>query len=354
MTGSTNPEYNIMRKLLIIILALSMGITACTTGGSGEDKLFEKANLVAWCIVPFDSENRTPQERAEMLDDLDLKHFAYDYRDEHIPSFKLEIETLRDHHIELSAVWLWVDPRWEEPLNTAGREVFDILRETGTQTEIWVGFPDNAFEGKADDKCLTMAVEVVREVLQEAEDIGCTLALYNHGGWFGEPVNLIRIVESVGSEKIRIVYNFHHAHHQVDQFEALLQKMLPYLSTININGMKVEGPKIITLGEGDRELEMLGIIRASGYSGPIGIIGHTEGEDIRLVLERNLKGLERMKLNNSSPIRRCQKCPVAAWGRPADGAPSHTSPAIPSACEAHRSVQPVSCFRALHPGTAPA
>jgi hypothetical protein len=78
----------------------------------------------------------------------------------------------------------------------------------------------------------------------------------------------------------------------VDQFEAYLQKMLPYLSTININGMKVEGPKIITLGEGDRELEMLSIIRASGYSGPIGIIGHTEGEDIRVVLERNLKGLE--------------------------------------------------------------
>jgi hypothetical protein len=40
---------------------------------------------------------------------------------------------------------------------------------------------------------------------------------------------------------------------------------------------------------------MLSIIRASGYSGPIGIIGHTEGEDIRVVLERNLKGLETLK-----------------------------------------------------------
>ncbi|MCK5691288.1 MAG: sugar phosphate isomerase/epimerase [Bacteroidales bacterium] len=284
-----------MRKLLIIFLALSMGITACTTGRSGEDKLFEKENLVAWCIVPFDSESRTPQERAEMLNELGLTQIAYDYRDEHIPSFKEEIEVLKDHNIKLSAVWLWVDPRWEEPLNDAGREVFDILRETGTQTEIWVGFPDNAFEGISDEESLSRSEEAVKEILQEAEDIGCTLALYNHGGWFGEPVNLIRIIESVGSEKIRIVYNFHHAHHQVDQFEALLQKMLPYLSTININGMKVEGPKIISLGDGDRELEMLSIIRASGYSGPIGILGHTEGEDIRVVLERNLKGLEQLK-----------------------------------------------------------
>jgi len=284
-----------MRNLIILIIPISMGLAACTSGDSSGDLLFEKAYLVAWCIVPFDSENRSPQERAGMLNDLGLTHFAYDYRDEHIASFKQEIETLKEHHIDLSAVWLWVDPRWEEPLNNAGREVFDILRETGTQTEIWVGFPDNTFEGISDEACLAMAVEVVRKILQEAMGIGCTIALYNHGGWFGEPVNLIRIIESVGSEKIRIVYNFHHAHHQVDQFEALLQKMLPYLSTININGMKVEGPKIITLGEGDRELEMLSIIRASGYSGPIGILGHTEGEDIRVVLERNLKGLETLK-----------------------------------------------------------
>jgi hypothetical protein len=97
------------------------------------------------------------------------------------------------------------------------------------------------------------------------------------------------------SEKIRIVYNFHHGHHQVEHFETLFNRMLPYLSAININGMKVEGPKIITLGEGDRELEMLKIIKASDYKGPIGILGHTDGEDIRLVLERNLKGLEKLK-----------------------------------------------------------
>ena len=71
--------------------------------------------------------------------------------------------------------------------------------------------------------------------------------------------------------------------------------MLPYLSAVNINGMRAEGPKIITLGEGDRELEMLRIIRDSGYQGPIGILGHTEGEDIRVVLERNLAGLEKLK-----------------------------------------------------------
>jgi hypothetical protein len=81
----------------------------------------------------------------------------------------------------------------------------------------------------------------------------------------------------------------------VEGFQELLDQMLPYLSTININGMKIEGPKIITLGEGDRELEMLRTIKSSDYTGPIGILGHTEGEDIQVVLERNLKGLESLK-----------------------------------------------------------
>ncbi len=272
-----------------------MGITACTSGNSDGDSLFEKENLLAWCIVPFDADMRTPQERAEMLDDLGITKFAYDYRDEHIPSFREEIETLKDHHISLDAVWLWVDPRWEEPLNNAGREIFDILRETGTKTEIWLGLPDNAFEGLSDEESFSIAVKVVRDIHQEALEIGCSIALYNHGGWFGEPDNLVRIIDTIGSDKVKIVYNFHHAHHQVDQFGENLELMLPYLSTININGMRVEGPKIITLGQGDRELEMLRIIKASGYSGPIGVIGHTDGEDIRVVLERNLKGLEELK-----------------------------------------------------------
>ncbi len=272
-----------------------MGIAGCRSAGSNEQLLFEKENLLAWCIVPFDAESRSPQERAEMLVDLGITHFAYDYQDEHIPIFKEEIETLKDHHISLDAVWLWVDPQWEEPLNSAGREIIDILRETGTKTEIWLGLPDNAFEGFSDEESLSIAVKVVRDILQEAIEIGCSISLYNHGGWFGEPDNLVRIIDIIESDKVRIVYNFHHAHHQLDQFGKNLELMLPYLSTININGMRVEGPKIITLGEGDRELEMLRIVRASGYSGPIGIIGHTDGEDIRIVLERNLHGLEELK-----------------------------------------------------------
>jgi hypothetical protein len=130
-----------MKNLFAFIWVILMGITGCGSGAPGGERLFEMENLVAWCIVPFDAENRTPEERAEMLDELGFTRFAYDYRDEHIPSFKEEIEALPRHHILLSAVWLWVDPCREEPLDSSGWEIFRILNETGTHTEIWLVFP---------------------------------------------------------------------------------------------------------------------------------------------------------------------------------------------------------------------
>lgn len=230
-----------------------------------------------------------------MLDELGIRQFAYDYRDEHIPDFRREIRVLAEHGIRLRAVWLWVEPSGGTVLNASNLEVLRILEETGTQTELWMGIPETVFQGLDDGGSLQRAVGIVREVLERAEGMGCNVALYNHGGWFGEPENQIRIIREIGSEQVGIVYNFHHGHHQVDRFGSLFSEMMPYLTAVNINGMKVEGPKIITLGEGDRELEMLRIIRDAGYSGPIGILGHTEGEDIRIVLERNLKGLEGLK-----------------------------------------------------------
>lgn len=283
-----------MKYALVYIGIIGICMSGCM-GKQTQEDLFDKEKLVAWCIVPFDANERSPEQRAAMLTELGLSALAYDYRDSHIPTFPDEIEVLKAYNIDLRAVWLWVDPRQEDKLGKAGRSIFHILKSSGSQTEIWMGMPEDAFEGLSEEESLALATEAVGEILAEADKIGCSLALYNHGGWYGEPVNLVNIIEELGSDKLRIVYNFHHGHHQIDRFQAYLELMLPYLSTINLNGMRVQGPKIIPLGEGDRELEMLRIIQASGYSGSVGIIGHTDGEDIGPVLERNLQGLEKLK-----------------------------------------------------------
>ena len=288
-------KYRIMRKILsfFILLAILSGCQHKKQASTTD--MFDKENLIAWCIVPFDAKGRSPEERADMLDELGISQLAYDYRDEHLPSFVEEIGVLEKHGIELRAVWFWVQGGSDGLLDRSNEFILESLKKTGTRTELWVSFPESYYEGNTDEESLQIAIYAVREILHRTEEIGCTLALYNHGGWFGEPENLIRIIEAIGSGKIRIVYNFHHGHHRIDHFREDFTRMMPYLSTVNINGMRKEGPKIITLGEGDQELNMLKVIKESGYMGPVGILGHTEGEDIRVVLKRNLEGLGQLK-----------------------------------------------------------
>jgi sugar phosphate isomerase/epimerase len=135
-------------------------------------------------------------------------------------------------------------------------------------------------------------------IAEAAGRIGCTVALYNHGGWFGEPENQIAIVERLrvqGLTNVGIVYNLHHGHDHVDRFPALLRQMKPHLLALNLNGMirggDREGKKILPLGQGDWDLRLLRTIRDSGWRGPVGILNHTD-EDAEGRLRDNLEGLD--------------------------------------------------------------
>jgi sugar phosphate isomerase/epimerase len=227
-----------------------------------------------------------------MLNELGIKQLAYDWRSKHIPSFEREIETLQKHNIRLAAVWLWIAPDSTGLLGRDNEQVIEIVRKNHVQTDFWVGFDNRYFENLTDDQKLEKASSAVRSIHATLNKMSCKLNLYNHGDWFGEPANEIRVLEETGLKDVGIVYNFHHAHQQVKDFPALLNKMLPYLHVVNINGMKIDGPKILPLGAGDQELEMLKTLKASGYHGPIGILGHVENKDVRVVLQGNLNGLK--------------------------------------------------------------
>ena len=272
-------------------------IVVCMTESSsaqkkGEPMLFARQNLVAWCIVPFDKMKRTPAERAAMLKSLGLTQLAWDWRDEHLAVMDEEIRTLRKNNIRLSAVWFWVNGGPDGVLDKTNEFILNTLKKNGVKTELWLSFNDRFFAGLSDDEKLRKAVASIAEINRKAKEIGCTLHLYNHGSWFGEPQNQVEIIEALDTKEIGIVYNFHHARHQVAEFAKLLNLMLPYLTTVNINGMKEGGPMILTVGKGDKELGMLRQLKSSGYKGSIGILSHVDDEDAKIVLQRNLEGLK--------------------------------------------------------------
>lgn len=254
------------------------------------DALWKRDNLVAWCIVPFDAARRGPVERAEMLRDLGIKRLAYDYRAEHIPTFDAEMEALKKYGIELTAWWFPGD------INDEARLILDVLKRHGIKTQLWVtGGGEPTTTAEAQQERVAAEAERIGRIARAAEEIGCTVALYNHGGWFGEPENQIAIIEHLKLPNVGIVYNLHHGHDQLARLPDLLTKMRPHLLALNLNGMTAggdrKGLKILPLGSGEYDLAILEAIEASGYRGPIGILNHTD-LDARARLRDNLVGLE--------------------------------------------------------------
>lgn len=289
-------QINHMKKLtgfyavmLCVLLLFSCGSKKST---AVIKNIFNRENLVAWCVVPFDSVERTPEERADMLKELGFTQFAYDWRLKHVPTFPDEIKALKERGIKLSALWIWIDTDTGKIFDDATEQLLSIIEQNNIKTDFWVGFSNKHFEGLTDDAKLEKAVASVSYIQDRAKQLGCTISLYNHGDWFGEPLNQVHIIEKMGANDVGIVYNFHHAHLQVREFPQLLEKMLPYLRTVNLNGMKVDGPKILTIGQGDEETEMLKTLQQSGFSGSLGIICHIETEDAKVVLHRNVDGLK--------------------------------------------------------------
>lgn len=280
-------------KLVATILLICFFTPGTSAQHRPKQALFSKQNLVAWCIVPYDSMNRTPVERAAMLRELGITQLAYDWREKHLPSFAEEIRVLKENNIKLKSVWFWINGTKDgQVLDEANHHILKILEESGAKTELWLSFNDRFFDGLSDEEKFEKAVEAIAEINQRVQAIGCTLHLYNHGNWFGEPANQVKIIEKLGTKDIGMVYNFHHARHHVQAFPDLLKVMLPYLSTVNINGMKEGGPMIVTVGEGDHELEMLKALKRSGFSGSIGVLSHVEEDDAKQVLRRNIEGLK--------------------------------------------------------------
>lgn len=246
-----------------------------------QSKNLEVGNLVAWCIVPFDSEQRKPAERAAMLKELGMKRCAYDWRQKHVPEFEEEILQYKKHGIEFFAFW------GEHP------EAFRLFEKHQIHPQIWKMFPEPS--GETQEEKVAGAVKFLMPLAQRTSKMKCKLALYNHGGWSGKPANLVAVckgLHALGHKHVGIVYNWHHGHDRIDHWKNDLALMKPHLFCLNLNGMKADAnPKILPLGMGEFEKAMLKVMSESGYEGPIGILDHRNEIDSKLALKANLEGL---------------------------------------------------------------
>lgn len=267
-----------------LIVALGLLPLAARSQTEAPD-LFARSNLVAWCIVPFDAKKRGPADRAELVQRLGLTAVAYDWRPEHVPQFEQEILEYQKRQLKYFAFWGQHD------------EAYRLFEKHGLKPQFWLMFRSPNASTQAEK--VRLAVEQLLPIVQRAAKLGSPVALYNHGGWAGEPENMVAVCRELrerhGAKHVGIVYNLHHGHDHLDRFASILALMQPYLLCINLNGMTPNGDKIgkkiLPLGQGERDLQLLRDIRASGYRGPLGILGHTQN-DVEDQLRDNLDGLD--------------------------------------------------------------
>lgn len=270
-----------LRHLWLLILSV---YSVCSVGPLSAADLFDKPNLAAWCIVPFDAAKRTPEARAEMVAKMGLKKVAYDWRQEHVAEFEREILAYQKHGIEMFAFWGVHD------------EALRLFEKYKMHPQLWIMMKGT---GETEEAKIRSATEGLLPILEKAKKIGSQVGIYNHGGWGGEPENMIAVCEHLkknhGTDNVGIVYNLHHGHSHLDRLPKALEAMKPWLLCLNLNGMDIDGEakgrKILPLGVGTQDVKVLRQIRATGYSGPIGILNHTS-EDAEGRLLDNLDGLK--------------------------------------------------------------
>lgn len=268
---------------------LPLVLAGCAAGGSPQAdptdarSIFARDNLVAWCIVPFDARQRGPRERAEMLVRLGIGKLAYDWREHHVSAFEDEIVEMQRHGIEFFAFW-GMHPAFAR-----------LVGPHGIRPQFWVMM--HAPDAGTQEQKVAEAARRLLPMVEQTRQLGCQLALYNHGGWAGQPANMAAVAAWLrahhDADHVGIVYNMHHGHEHIEGFAEALALMQPYLFCVNLNGMNDGAqPKILPVGHGRHDLALLRTLLASGYAGPIGILDHRGDVDAEDALRANLDGLK--------------------------------------------------------------
>ncbi len=280
---------------LISLFSILAFLYSCTDTNTNQvEQPFKIAEVSPWCIIGFDSLDRTPQQRIDMLKEMGFTKYGFNKGKGDLTTMKDEFQLAKENNIEITSIFLWLNAKRDSigKLSPANQELLGNLKDIGYKPTIWVSFSDNFFKKLNQEESIELSIKMIEYVKTKADELGCKLAIYNHHGWFGNPHNQVEILKKINRDDITMVYNFHHAQEHVDEFPAIVKKIKPYLSYVNLNGVKKEGPQILPIGKGDHEIEMIKQLMDEGYHGPWGILGHIKTDDVEKVLERNIDGLD--------------------------------------------------------------
>jgi hypothetical protein len=318
------------------------------------ESLWAHNNLFAWGVT-VDSKSRTPEEQAQMLERLGLRQLGIGGQGQDMATFEQQIEAFERHGIKILAFSVtdvddptqavdWKTYKNQEMAVLAGAsrpaanamtvvETLDLFKRHHMAPQLWLlrrmrasvpappppstkDFSEwtDAQKNQAFRNLLNYDPTVPQErearVRREAARIGALaqlvapygvkVGLYKHGGWINiadNQIAIMRRLEELGVNNVGIVYQFIHAHDEVDDtanFPVVWRKMQPYVLAVNITGLHAGREAIYPIlypSQGELELQMMKTIQDSGWTGPIGV-SPEKGGDAEVNLRNNVIGLD--------------------------------------------------------------
>ena len=140
-----------------------------------------------------------------------------------------------------------------------------------------------------DDK----AVAILGKIADLAKPHGVPIALYPHATDYTETTGeALRVVRKLNRPKeVGVMFTFQHwkMRDPNRDLRAVLTEAAPWLMSVSVNGTNRENDATLPLGEGTYDVgEVLGILRETGFRGPVGVMCWGMPGDVRPHLEASM------------------------------------------------------------------
>lgn len=274
-----------------ILLAVCSSSAATNAPGAKTNAFFP------FCIDWHDAKKRTFDEQAQMLKELGYDGVGHVWLDK----VEERIKSLDAVGLRLFQITMIVDMEPGKPPYDAARfkEVCAAVKGRRVQFDLLLnGLKPSDISGDAH------AVEILREMSDQANESGAQLLLYPHvGSWVERIEDSVRVADKVIRPNVGVMFNLCHWL-RVDKsrdYKPLLTLALPRLWAVSINGADEFDDKpgwdryIQPLDKGNFDVAgFLRALRALGYNGPIGLQCYGIGGDAREHLARSMSAWRRL------------------------------------------------------------
>ncbi len=244
-----------------------------------------------------DPNHTTAGQQAQMLKELGYPGIGPGYAGAGPLTEMLKELDSRD--LQLFAIYTGINiDSGAQPYDPSLKEAMNLLE--GRNTILWV-FAQSKEHEPSTPQGDARAVEILRELADAAAEHKVRISLYHHNAFWLETIeDAVRIAEKSDRPNLGVTFNLCHWLRVSESRDArtVIEKAMPHLSVVNINGADTSGKDwktlIQTLDCGTFDMRgFLEILRDAGYTGPIGFQGYGIGGDAYDNLKRTMAAWEK-------------------------------------------------------------